>query len=203
MKKFIDESWLVLVMGIVFAALLAGTQTVMLPKIEKNEAAETLDAIAEVVPQADLSQKPKEIDLESLGIVADDLKIEKVKIYRCQAEDGGPAGWAVKATGPGFIDKIDLVIGLTPDGGKLLGIKAVKHTETPGLGNRIDTKGDENPYPLQYAGKDTSTPLSLVKGQAGQPHEIQAITGATYSSQYVMDIVNEVTARIVPALPKD
>ena len=203
MKKFIDESWLVLVMGIAFAGLLAGTQTLMKPKIDTNEAADTLKAIAEVVPQADPNRKAEELDLESLGIAAGDLKIEKVSIYKCQAESGDLAGWAVSAAGPGFIDKIEIVVGLTPDGDKLLGVKAVKHLETPGLGNKIDTKGDENPFPLQFEGKSTAQPLVLVKGAAGQSQEIEAITGATYSSQYVMDIVNEVMARIVPKLPKN
>lgn len=190
MKKFVDESWLVLAMGVAFACLLAGTQTVMMPQIEKNEAAELMDAIQLVVPAADPDAKPEELEIESCDV------------YRCLDENGDLAGWAVVNEGGGFIDKIRLVVGLTPDGGEVIGIKVVKHLETPGLGNKIETKGQENFYPLQYEGKATDKPFKLVKGEPSQPYEIQGITGATYSSQYVMDIVNDVLARIVPKLPR-
>jgi len=184
-KKFIDESWLVLVMGIVFAALLAGTQTSLQPRIIANEVATLNDAIAEVVPDVDKTEM---------------IKIDGNEVYKCLDAAGQPIGWAVKAEGAGFIDKITLVAGLTLEGDKLTGIKAIKHTETPGLGNKIDTKDTQNFYPLQYEKKATERPFELVKRDPVADHEIQAITGATYSSQYVMDIVNDVITRIRPKL---
>jgi electron transport complex protein RnfG len=191
MRKFISESWLVVVLGVVFAGLLAGTQTVMKPRIEVNEKAEMQQAIAEVVPG--LVGKPEELKEEIAGC----------PVYRCLNAEGGLAGWAVVAEGGGFIDKIKLVVGLSPDGSEVYGMKVVRHLETPGLGNRIETKGEENPYPLQYEGKSTNVPLELIKGEPAQPYQIQAITGATYSSQYVLDIVNRVLTEVVPRLPKE
>jgi electron transport complex protein RnfG len=191
MSKFIEESWLVLTMGIAFAALLAGTQAAVTERIADNQSAELSAAILEVVPAMDPASTPEK------------LEIAGKEAYRCQAEDGSLAGWAIVNAGGGFIDKIRLVTGLSPDGSEIIGIKVIEHLETPGLGNKIETKGDENPYPLQYAGKSTGGPLELVKGTAGQPSQIEAITGATYSSQYVMDIVNEITARVLPELPKE
>lgn len=191
MKKLVDESWLVLVMGIVFACLLAGAQTAFLPKIKVNEGKAMAEAISEVVPDLDPDSEPQ-VD-----------RIDGNEVYRCLDANGDLAGWAVKAEGGGFIDKITLVVGLSADGREILGIKVVSHLETPGLGNKIDTKGQENFYPLQYAGKSTAQPLELVKRAPSAQHEIQAITGATYSSQYVMDIVNDVITRVAPQLPKE
>jgi len=190
MKRFIDESWLVLVMGIVFACLLAGAQTTFYPKIKANEGKAMAEAIAEVVPELDPDSTPEK------------LVIDGNDVHKCLDSAGNVAGWAVKAEGGGFIDKITLVVGISPDGARIIGMKAVKHTETPGLGNKIDTNGTENFYPLQYAGKPTGAPLELTKQAPRRDSEIQAITGATYSSQYVMDIVNDVLARIVPKLPE-
>ena len=184
MKKFIDESWLVLVMGIVFACLLAGTQTSLKDKIAANEKEALNQAINEVVPEVKNTQK---------------LTVDGNEVYKCTAEDGHVTGWAVKAEGAGFIDKITVVVGLTPSGDKITGIKAIKHSETPGLGNKIDSKG-KNFYPKQYTDKPTAQPLALVKREPTEDFEIQAITGATYSSQYVMDIVNDVIIRIRPQL---
>lgn len=191
MKKFIDESWLVVVLGVVFACLLAGTQTSLKGKIEANQAQALNEAIAAVVPEMDATREPEK------------LVIAGNTVFKCRAADGTVAGWAVDAEGGGFIDKIRLVVGVSPDGGRIVGLKAVQHVETPGLGNKIDTKGAENFYPLQYAGKATEAPLALTKQPPTQPNEIQAITGATYSSQYVMDIVNDVLTRVVPQLPKE
>lgn len=191
MKKFINESWLVLTMGVVFACLLAGTQTTMQPLISANQTAELNQAIGEVVSTLDPVSKPEKSEIDGNAV------------YKCLAEDGTLAGWAVDAEGGGFVDKIRVVVGLSPTGDRVLGIKVIDHKETPGLGNKIDTKGEENFYPLQYQGKSAAEPLTLVKGAPTDPQQLQAITGATYSSQYVMDIVNDVVARIVPQLPQE
>ena len=182
MKKFIDESWLVLVMGICFAAMLAGTQTKLQPKIEANEAKALNEAIEKVVP----------------GVASrEELTIAGSRVFKCLDANGQLLGWAVEAAGPGFIDKITVVVGLAPDGSLVNAIKATKHLETPGLGNKIN---EGNPYPTQYQNKSTATPFVIVKHKPTADHEIEAITGATYSSTYVMDIVNDVITRIRPQL---
>jgi electron transport complex protein RnfG len=128
------------------------------------------------------------------------LKVDgtKVAVFECRDASDKLVGWAIDHTGGGFIDKIRVVTGLAPDLSEIIGMKALAHLETPGLGSKIDTKGDKNFYPLQYAGKLTAEPLVLTKQTPVAPNEIQAITGATYSSQYVMDIVNEVITKIRP-----
>lgn len=192
MKKFIDESWLVLMLGVVFALLLAGTNSVVLGQIQSNERAELLSAINEVVPGLESDAKSEKLK----------EPIARCDVYRCINPDGTLVGWAVEGEGTGFIDKITIVVGLAPAGDEITGMKVIKHLETPGLGNKIDTKGEENPYPLQYEGVSTDEPLQLVKGTASEPQQIAAITGATYSSQYVMDIVNRIIEQVVPNLPK-
>ncbi|MCK4340515.1 MAG: FMN-binding protein [Phycisphaerae bacterium] len=198
MKKFIDESWLVLAMGIVFACLLAGAQTAFQDKIKFNEGKAMAEAIAEVVPDLDPETKPE------LSTLEDQVKGKTVKndVYKCLKADGSLAGWAIKAEGVGFMDKITLVVGLSPDGSTILGIKVVDDTETPGLGDKIrHEKG--HPYPGQYTKKSTDQAFELVKQTPITDNQIQAITGATYSSQFVMDIVNDVLARLVPKLPRE
>ncbi len=191
MKKFLHESWLVVLMGGAFAALLATTQSATIDRIRENERQDLDTAIAEVVPDLGAGRPPEK------------LRVAEHDVYRCRDARGMLVGWVVDASGVGFIDKIRLVVGLSPDGRTITGVKVIGHLETPGLGNKIETKGDEHFYPLQYAGKSTQRAMELVKRPAGEPHEIQAITGATYSSQYVMDIVNAVIARVVPELPAE
>lgn len=183
MKKFIEESWLVVSMGMVFACLLAGTQTSLSDKIEANKVRALNEAIAEVVPDLDPDTPPEE------------LTIDGNQVFKCLKADGSLAGWAVKASGGGFIDKIHLVVGLSPDGSQIIGIKVVEHLETPGLGNKI-----EGEWADQFKGKATAEKLRVEKRPPAVPNEIQAITGATWSSRYVTDIVNDVITRIRPQL---
>lgn len=194
MKKFVDESWLVLAMGIVFAALLAATHTGLNDRIRANEAAALDQAVEEVVPGV---KTKEQVEIETTG------PGDETAVYKCLDADGNLVGWAVQATGAGFIDKITLVAGLSPDGDKLTGIKPIKHTETPGLGNKIDVKGELNFYPLQYAGRSAAAPFELFKERVRDEtdtNRIEAITGATYSSQYTMEIINDVITRVRPQL---
>jgi len=57
MNKFVAESWLILLLGIVFAALLAGAQTTLQPTIRINQQKALNDAISVVVPGTAKTEK--------------------------------------------------------------------------------------------------------------------------------------------------
>lgn len=184
MNKFIEESWLVLAMGIAFAILLAGTQTSLSARITENQQAALKNAIAEVVPGTENAEK---------------LTIEGNTAFRCTDADGKLIGWAVQGSGTGFVDKIKLVVGLTANGETVLGIKVIENLETPGLGNKIE--GAE--WAGQFDDLNSAQLFRVVKGGKSTDHDIQAITGATYSSVYVADIVNDICQRVRVALPTE
>lgn len=181
MKKFIDESWLVLLMGVVFACLLATTQTSLSARIAENRLRALNEAIGEVVSDVETTEA---------------LEVEGNQVYKCLDADGKLSGWAVKASGTGFVDKITVVVGLSPDGASITGLKVIENIETPGLGNKI-----EGPWADQYANLDAARNITVKKGGAdATANEVDAITGATWSSRYVTDIVNDVIERIRPKL---
>jgi electron transport complex protein RnfG len=185
-QKFVQESWLILMLGIVFAVLLAGAQTGLAPQIETNEKKALTEAIGQVVPNVATT--------EALTVPGYDRAV-----YRCSDAQGQFVGWAVDAVGNGFADKIRLVFGLSPDGAQLTGLKVIQNVETPGLGNKIA----EDPWAGQYRGLDAGKPVKVEKRPpvAGQ-NEIQAVTGATISSKAVTDIVNAALERVRPELAK-
>ena len=186
MSKFINESWLVLVMGIVFAAMLAGAQQSLSDRIEENQLRALNEAIAEVVPGATQSES---IEIEGF----------KGSVYKCLNDGGELVGWALDSSGGGFVDKIRLVVGIDPAGEKIVGLKVIENVETPGLGNKI-----QNPeWTGQYIGLDTSREIKVQKRPPSEgANEIQAITGATWSSRYVTDIVNAALPKVRPELDK-
>lgn len=190
MQKFIRESWLVIVMGIVFGGMLAAAQTTLYPLYDQNRKQFRNEAIREVVP-----------NVGEIKPVAEDEMIDgqKYSIFRCVDQGGALAGWAIQAVGPGFIDKITLIVGLDPAAETITGIKVIEHLETPGLGNKIETKPGYK-FPTQFSGKSTSQTLEVVKRPPQTDTEIEAITGATWSSRYVADIINRVNKKVIPTL---
>ena len=93
-------------------------------------------------------------------------------------------GFALQARGFGFQDIITLIFGYDPETDQVLGMKVLSHLETPGLGDKIvkDTAfvaGFEGARaPLQGVKPDRNT---------GDPNEVDMITGATISSQAIIN----------------
>ena len=97
-----------------------------------------------------------------------------------------------KASGQGYADKIELLLGLDADARTITGLFILDQKETPGLGNRII----EKPWRDQFLDKSSATRLVVVKGNPGKDNEIDAISGATISSRTVTGIVNTTIADI-------
>ena len=83
---------------------------------------------------------------------------------------------------------ISLFICVGPDLETVKGIEVLDHTETPGLGGRMT----EEEFKRQFVGKKLKPRLSLVRGRetVGQS-EVHAITGASYTSKGIENIINE------------
>ncbi|MDX9859131.1 MAG: FMN-binding protein [candidate division Zixibacteria bacterium] len=85
---------------------------------------------------------------------------------------------AVEAPGPGgYSGDVLIMIGLDLTTNKMLNIEIIQHSETPGVGSRIE----KATFRKQWSGLSADTPVRM--GQGGQ---IDAISGATYSSRAVV-----------------
>lgn len=191
------QAWLVLVLATVFGTALAGIQSRLSPVIEANKARETMEKIPGLVSvqkDADaLAITPRVIDIRKNGI----QKFYTVyDVALKDGADGSPAGHVAKASGQGYADKIEVLIGLDAGGDTITGLFVLDQKETPGLGNKIL----EKPWRDQFVNKASDQQLVVVKGGAGKAYEIDAISGATISSRSVAGIVNTTIADIKPRL---
>lgn len=84
----------------------------------------------------------------------------------------GGEGYVFTTSAKGFDGPIQVMTAISAEG-KVVGIKVLEHTETPGLGSRAT----EDAYLSQYIGKDS------------QLSGIQYIAGVTYSSRGVNNAV--------------
>ena len=95
------------------------------------------------------------------------------------------------ASGVGFADRIELLIGTDARLTTLTGLYVLDQKETPGLGDYIA----QPEFRQRFADRPLVQLLELVKHEPSSPHEVQAISGATVSSQSVCSIVNEAIQR--------
>jgi Na+-transporting NADH:ubiquinone oxidoreductase subunit C len=106
--------------------------------------------------------------------------------YRIKGPSGEPAGYVLIRTGPGLWGDITATVGLDQDLERLTGVDFLKQVETPGLGARIS----EDWFREQFRGK--RGPFTTVaEGQPTQENEFDAITGATLTTNFVKDILND------------
>jgi electron transport complex protein RnfG len=99
-------------------------------------------------------------------------------------KDGNLVGIAVETfTNQGFSGTFRLMVGFKPDG-TINDIAVVSHSETPGLGDKMER--DKSDFSRQFEGKDPATFKLSVKKDGG---DVDAITAATITSRAYCDAV--------------
>ena len=181
MKKPVQ---MVIVLGLV--GLISGTSLVLVyryatPRIELNQNRELEAAIFKIVP-----------DAESYKAVTK----EGEAFFEVYDGKGELLGYAFIAEGNGYQGKIKVISGITKDLSMLYGIEVLESVETPGLGGEIVSSG----FKGQFKNLRFSPQIECVKGKRAKKNEIEAITGATISSQSVINILNEKIAKVIEAL---
>jgi len=180
-KYFIQQSWLLIVAAFMFGLLIAVTNAALLDRINANNANRITDKLQSLLPDA--KEFPKQ---ESITIKSQKDSDVDVDIYKAVSE-GLCQGWAFNAFGAGFADKITLIVVVDKGFEKIVGFSVLASNETPGFGDRISNSY----YRDQFDGAPTDE-LSMTKtGDADKiDSQIVAISGATISSQAVVDIIN-------------
>jgi electron transport complex protein RnfG len=181
-KYFIQQSWLLIVSSLFFGFLLAIADAAWAPKIEVNKVKKLDNLMAELLPDAEKFQLVERFQIESPS-----RKTGQIDLYKGVSASGQNAGWAFNASGFGFGGEIELVVAVDNDFKKIAGFMVLSSSETPGFGDQIKL-----PW---YRGQFTGVPVGQLQlERTGNPEKIDdqivAITGATISSQAVVNIIN-------------
>lgn len=98
---------------------------------------------------------------------------------------GNAEGYVIAAVSPnGYGGDIQIAVGITKDG-VITGFDVISNSETAGLGSKCT----EPEFKNQFAGKSAST-LEVTKSGAAADNQIDAISGATITSNAVTEAVN-------------
>jgi len=194
-KHFMQQSWLLIVASFCFGLLIAVTSAALSPRIRQNEINKRNRMVTMLLPEAkDFILLDKQIEIQS-----PQGKKEKVEIYRAVSEANECVGWSFEAAGSGFADKIKLVIALDKNFEKIAGFDVLLSNETPGFGDQI--KYDY--YRDQFKGAPAGELKLVTIGERSKiDSEIVAISGATISSEAVVEIVNNSVTKIKEQMRK-
>lgn len=144
--------------------------------IAKAQQQKKENAIKQVVPAFD--------KLEQVSVIpepgADPILINKA------IKSDSLVGYAVETyTDKGFGGRVMLMVGFDP-AGTIINTAVLKHTETPGLGDKMDIAKSD--FSVQFKNKNPEQFMLKVKKDGGQ---VDAITAATISSRAFCDAVQK------------
>lgn len=166
---------LVIVSGL-SALILGFVHQITLNPIKQAQNAKELEAITDVI-YTEFDNNPFE---EKTIITTQDNRY-KLKLYPAR-KDGKITSVAIKTfSNKAFGGRMELIVGFFLDG-TISGYKVIRHSETPGLGSKVN----DSKFHDQFQGINPGKNLFKVKQDGG---EIDAITAATISSRAVIDAI--------------
>ena len=202
-NNYIFQAWLCISLALIFGISLAAVQAALGPVISTNKLNETKEKVPEILlgkeGAADMAVSKATFQITPRSMTVDKNGVNKVySVFETRQEDGRLVGWVTKVSGQGYADRIELLLGLDPSIETITGLFILDQKETPGLGNKIV----EEKWRNQFARKSTKTQLKVVKGGASASNEIDAVTGATISSDSVVSIINKTIVDLKQPLSK-
>ena len=187
------------VFGCVCALLLTGVRGWTQARRDVNEQAERERHILAVLG-ADIAADTSPQTIHQLFL--DGVKpceAGEVMLYAYTGPDAtGPEAFAVGVEGVGLWGPVEGFLALEPDVRTVRAVTFHKHEETPGLGGRIE----EPEFRGQFRGKSIVDAAGkpgirvVAPGSSSAPNEVDAITGATITSQRIEHMLNETIARV-------
>lgn len=177
MGKIFKLGLVLFVITAVTGLILGGVYTMTLEPIRIAKEREKTEAMAETLPGA--------TQFESIGIVGSPELIKEIN----EGKSGGElVGYNYTVTPKGYSGLMEIIVGISKDG-KLMAVKILSHTETPGLG----AKATDEAFIGQFRNKNVRS-LTVTKTAAASDSDIQAISGATITSTAVTRGVNAALA---------
>ncbi|MGL4774591.1 MAG: RnfABCDGE type electron transport complex subunit G [Clostridium sp.] len=124
---------------------------------------------------------------EATAVQDSSLEINEVVTEIYEAVNGSnQIGYVFKVTTKGFHGPVDVVVAISNED-KVTGIKILTHSETPGLGARIEEEG----FLSKFKNLETKEDLTIVKTSPTKESEVEGISGASVSSKAVGTAVND------------
>lgn len=101
-------------------------------------------------------------------------------LFAAKDDAGNPIGFAYASEATGYAGAVRVLVGVEADGLSITDVAILGHSETPGLGSRIEEEG----FRSQFRGRTASDAITLNQ-------DIDSIAGATVSARAVAEAVRK------------
>ena len=170
--------------ALITSLLLAGTNLATKDKIAESQRRAAQKALLEIIPE---ERHDNDILTDTLSIPQhywSTLGLKKGGELHLARNDGKVFALIVPAVAPdGYSGAIKMIVGINMDG-KIAGVRVLNHSETPGLGDKVELK--KSPWVLSFDGKSIGSPPASrwkVKKDKG---DFDQFTGATITPRAVV-----------------
>lgn len=173
--------------AIITGGTIAVTQVMTAERIEEQAARAEAKALYEIIPE---NQHDNDLLSDTVKLPADNRlnSDEPVTVWVARRDDR-PTGLIMPVVAPdGYSGEIHLLVGVDLQG-KVLGVRVTSHKETPGLGDRIETKKSD--WIHSFTGRSIGDPEPErwnVKKNGGV---FDQFTGATITPRAVVKAVQK------------
>jgi len=181
LREIIKLGLILLLITSISAVVLGLTNSITEEKIEDAENLVSEEARKAVLPGAE--KFVKEDSTEINEIVKDNSGV--LEVYKGMNSNDELLGYAIKTSSSGYGGDVEVITGISNDG-IITGMNVVSHQETPGLG--ANATGEE--FQSQFKEIPTEKDITVVKSEPQNEDEVQALTGATITSNAVVKGVN-------------
>ncbi|KPQ01159.1 electron transport complex subunit RsxG [Marinobacter sp. HL-58] len=173
--------------AIITGGTIAVTQVMTAERIQEQAARAEAKALFEIIPE---SRHDNNLLTDTVELPADERLNSGEPVTVWVARRGGrPAGLIMPVVAPdGYSGDIHLLVGIDP-GGEVLGVRVTSHRETPGLGDRIETRKSD--WIHSFTGRSIGNPEPRrwnVKKNGGV---FDQFTGATITPRAVVKAVQK------------
>lgn len=167
--------------------ILAFLNQTTMAKVEENQ---NLELRRKILYVFDMYEEGKTSD-DEVNKLFEDHVVESdwndAKLFTLM-DGSSEKAYAVPFSGPGLWGSITGYIGVDANMNEVTGVEFISQNETPGLGGRIS----EAPYKEQYRNVDISNATDkYIINRPAPGGNIDAIAGATQTSTFVQNMINE------------
>jgi Na+-translocating ferredoxin:NAD+ oxidoreductase subunit G len=200
------SSTLILTLGMI--AMMSGLLVVLTFQLTRERIAHNRQqalekAVFAVLPEASVRRN---FLLDESGLTPlTDADLARANLFAGYAADGRLTGIAMEASARGYQDVVTILYGYSPATECVIGFIVLQSTETPGLGDKVETDPDFLANfdcldaRLNEAANAVANEIVTVKnGNKEHPWQIDGISGATVTSVAIGNALRDSTTRMLP-----
>lgn len=185
-KKVLYPVFFMVAVTVFFTVILSGINELSIRTIEKQEKLKIQTKVLNSLG-VDYGRDDDKI-IQIYGEIIEEKELNGMKYY--EARTGGIVdGYAFTVEGAGLWGRIEGILALDSELSSIMGIEFISHSETPGLGGRIEEIWFLEQFrhiPIEY--EEGEHTLVFKPSLGGN---VDAISGATITSKAVLKILNE------------